>query len=58
MKGYTQLNQEQRYQIYGLHKAGWNQTRIILSEADMCRRVGPWTQVGQQEPVKVENSPP
>ena len=28
MKRYTQLNQEQRYQIYGLHKAGWNQTRI------------------------------
>jgi IS30 family transposase len=28
MKRYTQLNQEQRYQIYGLHKAGWNQTDI------------------------------
>jgi IS30 family transposase len=28
MKRYTQLNQEQRYQIYGLRKAGWNQTDI------------------------------
>lgn len=28
MKRYTQLNQEQRYQIHRLHKAGGNQTRI------------------------------
>lgn len=28
MKQYTQLNQEQRYQISGLHKVGWNQTQI------------------------------
>jgi len=28
MKHYTQLDHEQRYQISGLHKAGWNQTQI------------------------------
>ncbi len=28
MKRYTQLNQEQRYQISGLRKSGWNQTQI------------------------------
>jgi len=28
MKRYTQLDHEQRYQISGLHKAGWNQTQI------------------------------
>jgi IS30 family transposase len=28
MTGYTQLTQEQRYQIYALKKAGFNQTRI------------------------------
>ena len=28
MKQYTQLDHEQRYQISGLHKAGWNQTPI------------------------------
>lgn len=28
MKQYTQLDHEQRYQISGLHKAGWNQTQI------------------------------
>lgn len=28
MKQYTQLNQEQRYHISGLSKAGWNQTQI------------------------------
>lgn len=28
MKHYTQLDHEQRYQISGLHKAGWKQTQI------------------------------
>lgn len=28
MKHDTQLGHEQRYQISGLHKAGWNQTQI------------------------------
>ena len=28
MKHYTQLTSEQRYQIFGLHKAGWKQTQI------------------------------
>ena len=30
MTGYTQLTQEQRYQIYALKKAGFNHTRIAL----------------------------
>jgi IS30 family transposase len=28
MKQYTQLDHDQRYQISGLHQAGWNQTQI------------------------------
>lgn len=28
MKQYAQLNHEQRYQISGLRKSGWNQTQI------------------------------
>lgn len=27
MRRYTQLTEEQRYQIYGLRKAGWKQVR-------------------------------
>ncbi len=30
MTGYTQLTQEQRYQIYALQRAGFNQTRIAV----------------------------
>ncbi len=34
MSGYTQLTQEQRYQIYALRKAGFNQT-VIAAELEV-----------------------
>ncbi len=43
MKHYQQLTQEQRYQIYGLRKAGFNQTGIAneigADKSTVCREL-------------------